>query len=66
MWRTPLIRSFSVEFAPLTALARPLELPNGTVVPNRIAKAAVSECLGDTHHSPTERLPTLYSRWAEG
>ncbi|MBC7277192.1 NADH:flavin oxidoreductase/NADH oxidase family protein [Nocardioides sp.] len=56
----------SLDRAPTTALARPLTLPNGVVVPNRLAKAAMSECLGDTRHSPTERLPTLYRHWAEG
>ena len=41
-------------------------LPNGQTVPNRIAKAAMSETLGNRRHSPDQRLVRLYRRWSEG
>jgi 2,4-dienoyl-CoA reductase-like NADH-dependent reductase (Old Yellow Enzyme family) len=44
----------------------PLTLPNGLVVPNRIAKAAMEENLADRAHLPGQALLRLYSRWAEG
>ena len=47
-----------------TALAQPFELPNGFVVPNRLAKAALSEGLADRDGSPGRRIQTLYRRWA--
>ncbi len=47
-------------------LASPLTLPNGTVLRNRIAKAAMSEVLAGTHDgTPTEALVNLYRRWAK-
>jgi 2,4-dienoyl-CoA reductase-like NADH-dependent reductase (Old Yellow Enzyme family) len=45
-------------------LAEPLALPCGAVLPNRIAKAAMSEQLGDSRNRPTARLEELYRRWA--
>ncbi|KQZ69693.1 NADH:flavin oxidoreductase/NADH oxidase family protein [Nocardioides sp. Root151] len=50
----------------MSSLHDPLELPSGVRLPNRIAKAALSEALGDVDNSPDERLVTLYRRWAEG
>ena len=50
----------------MTSLADPLDLPSGVRLPNRIAKAAMSEALGDGDNSPDERIVTLYRRWAEG
>ncbi|MCW2927296.1 MAG: oxidoreductase [Thermoleophilia bacterium] len=47
-------------------LGDPLELPCGVVLRNRIAKAALSEQLGDRRNDPTPRLATLYGRWAAG
>ncbi len=47
-------------------LARPLTLPSGAVLPNRIAKSAMSERLGDRSFGPTEPLIQLYRRWAQG
>lgn len=41
-----------------TALFRPLVLPNGAIIPNRIAKAAMEENL--------KELFRLYKAWAEG
>jgi 2,4-dienoyl-CoA reductase-like NADH-dependent reductase (Old Yellow Enzyme family) len=50
----------------MSSLAEPLELPSGVRLRNRIAKAALSEALGDGDNSPDERLATLYRRWAQG
>lgn len=47
-------------------LNSPLTLPCGQVLPNRIMKAALSEALGDPGHRPSDRLETLYRRWASG
>lgn len=47
-------------------LARPLELPSGAVLKNRIAKSAMSDSLGDGEGNPTEPQIRLYERWAEG
>lgn len=46
------------------ALAEPFVLPNGVTLPNRIAKAALSEGLGDRRNAPTDRLIRLYRRWS--
>ncbi|HEX4872491.1 MAG TPA: NADH:flavin oxidoreductase/NADH oxidase family protein [Nevskiaceae bacterium] len=47
-------------------LNRPLTLPNGSTLPNRIAKAAMEENLADADHAPSEALIRLYRAWAEG
>ncbi|MDG3011883.1 NADH:flavin oxidoreductase/NADH oxidase family protein [Rhodococcus sp. D2-41] len=47
-----------------TTLATPLPLPCGVTLPNRMAKAALSEGLGDKHNGPTARLDRLYRRWS--
>ena len=44
----------------------PLTLPNGSVVPNRLAKAAMEENMADADHAPSESLIRLYRTWAEG
>ena len=49
-----------------TLLFRPLELPCGVVLPNRLAKAAMSDSLGDGEGNPTSAQMRLYERWAEG
>lgn len=48
-----------------SVLAQPLELPNGFVIPNRLAKAALSEGLGRRDLSPGSRIKRLYRRWAD-
>src|SRR5687768_6725618 len=48
----------------VTALTQPLTLANGTVLPNRIAKAALSECLSSPGFAPGDEIKTLYRRWA--
>jgi 2,4-dienoyl-CoA reductase-like NADH-dependent reductase (Old Yellow Enzyme family) len=51
---------------PPSALADPLRLPCGVVLPNRLAKAAMTEGLADAELRATPRLQTLYRRWSEG
>jgi 2,4-dienoyl-CoA reductase-like NADH-dependent reductase (Old Yellow Enzyme family) len=43
-----------------------LALPCGAVLPNRIAKAALTEGLADAMNHATERHCRLYRRWAQG
>jgi 2,4-dienoyl-CoA reductase-like NADH-dependent reductase (Old Yellow Enzyme family) len=47
-------------------LFTPLTLPNGAVVPNRLAKAAMEETLADAGQLPGPHIQRLYQRWAEG
>ena len=49
-----------------TTLGPPLALPNGLVLKNRLAKAAMSEQLGTKENAPTDALATLYERWGRG
>jgi len=44
-------------------LNQPLSLPNGSVLRNRLAKAAMSETLGTYGNRPTEALVRLYRCW---
>ncbi len=48
------------------SLSRPLELPCGTVLKNRIVKSAMSDSLGDGRGNPTQEQIRLYQRWANG
>lgn len=50
----------------MSLLARPLELPNGVVLKNRLGKAPLTEGLADPMNRATERHVRLYRRWAEG
>ena len=45
-------------------LSTPLTLPNGVVLKNRLAKAAMSEGMADANGHSTPRLGALYRRWA--
>lgn len=45
-------------------LKQTLTLPNGTVMRNRLAKAAMSETLATDDNRPTPELVQLYRRWA--
>ncbi len=47
-------------------LFTPLTLPNGTVIPNRIAKAAMEENMCDANHAPSDDLLRMYQAWADG
>ena len=48
------------------SLAQPLNLPCGAVLPNRIAKAAMTEGLADIAGRPTPELERLYGVWSDG
>lgn len=51
----------------MITLNMPISLPNHIRLPNRIAKAAMSEGLADRRTgAPTARLIQLYRRWARG
>jgi 2,4-dienoyl-CoA reductase-like NADH-dependent reductase (Old Yellow Enzyme family) len=47
-------------------LGRPLELPCGVILKNRLTKSAMSDSLGDGKGNATEAQARLYERWAEG
>jgi 2,4-dienoyl-CoA reductase-like NADH-dependent reductase (Old Yellow Enzyme family) len=47
-------------------LFTPLTLPNGSSIPNRMAKAAMEENMCDSNHAPSEGLLQLYKAWADG
>ncbi|MFA0442340.1 oxidoreductase [Vibrio sp. 10N.286.49.C2] len=47
-------------------LDRPLELPCGAVIKNRLMKSAMSDSLANGEGNPTEAQSRLYERWAEG
>lgn len=47
-------------------LYEPLILPNGVIIPNRIAKAAMEENMADADHAPSDGLVRLYQAWAGG
>lgn len=46
-------------------LAQPFALAHGDPLPNRLAKAALSEGLGRRDLSPGSRIRRLYERWAD-
>jgi 2,4-dienoyl-CoA reductase-like NADH-dependent reductase (Old Yellow Enzyme family) len=48
------------------ALSTPLSLPNGAVVPNRVAKAAMEENMADAGQVPGAAIRALYAAWARG
>src|SRR3981081_209605 len=48
----------------MSILDTPLNLPCGATLPNRLAKAAMSERLADADNHATPRLEALYRRWA--
>ncbi|MFK7963914.1 MAG: hypothetical protein AB8C46_08110 [Burkholderiaceae bacterium] len=50
----------------MTQINDPITLPCGQLINNRLAKAALTEGLGDQHNHATEGLATLYRRWALG
>src|SRR5277367_2346533 len=47
-------------------LSMPLTLPCGVTLPNRLAKAAMSELLADPQNRATPAHQTLYGTWAKG
>jgi 2,4-dienoyl-CoA reductase-like NADH-dependent reductase (Old Yellow Enzyme family) len=50
----------------LDPIATPLTLPSGLTLPNRVAKAAMSENLANADGEPSERLIRLYERLGRG
>ena len=55
-----------LEQAITDALQQPLKLPCGEVIPNRLAKAAMTEGLADPRGLPGEELCRLYRAWSDG
>jgi 2,4-dienoyl-CoA reductase-like NADH-dependent reductase (Old Yellow Enzyme family) len=51
---------------PVSPLFAPLTLPNGAVLPNRLAKAAMEENMADGEQLPGPELCRLYAAWAQG
>lgn len=49
-----------------TSLTRPLTLPNGSSLLNRLGKAPLSEGLADADNRVSPELVTLYRRWGAG
>ena len=47
-------------------LFKPLRLPCGVILKNRIGKSAMSDSLGDGTGHPTDEQNRLYQRWATG
>jgi len=47
-------------------LSDPLNLPCGAVLPNRLAKAAMTEGLATPLGEPSDDLTRLYERWSDG
>ncbi len=47
-------------------ISKPLQLPCGVTLPNRLAKSAMSENMARPGHIPGEEFRTLYERWGEG
>ncbi|MEO5687965.1 MAG: NADH:flavin oxidoreductase/NADH oxidase family protein [Burkholderiaceae bacterium] len=47
-------------------LSTPLSLPNGAVIPNRVAKAAMEENMADAGQVPGPAIRSLYAAWAQG
>lgn len=43
-----------------------LQLPNGQIITNRIAKAAMEENMADINQAPSRELKQLYKAWADG
>ena len=49
-----------------TALSQSLRLPCGALLPNRLAKAAMTEGLATLDGKPTAELTRLYALWSDG
>ena len=50
----------------MNSLARPLPLPCGATLKNRLCKAGMTEGLADEDDRASERHETLYGRWSDG
>lgn len=49
-----------------SALSKPLDLPCGVQLKNRLSKSAMTEALADSSDTPNKAHQTLYKRWSEG
>ena len=47
-------------------IEKPITLPCGAVLKNRIIKSAMSEALADDYNNPTSSQIALYRRWGQG
>lgn len=47
-------------------LQKPFTLPCGAIIPNRMAKSAMSENMATKDHNPNAALNTLYKTWTDG
>lgn len=47
-------------------LSKPITLPCGVTLKNRVAKSAMTEALADRCDNPTEKLCRLYKAWSAG
>jgi 2,4-dienoyl-CoA reductase-like NADH-dependent reductase (Old Yellow Enzyme family) len=50
----------------MSLLSEPLALPCGAILPNRIAKAAMTEGMATPDGRPTPELDRLYGLWSDG
>ena len=50
----------------MSLLSEPLTLPCGVILPNRIAKAAMTEGMATPDGRPTPELDRLYGLWSDG
>lgn len=50
----------------MSCLSEPLRLPCGVILHNRLAKAAMTEGLGDPLNRATQQHVNLYRRWSQG
>ena len=50
----------------MSLLQNPLTLPCGAEIPNRLAKAAMTEGLATANGVPTPQLEKLYGLWSDG
>ncbi|OYO20518.1 2,4-dienoyl-CoA reductase [Enemella evansiae] len=65
----PSIASASTHSAasePVSAVFEPFVLPSGSVLPNRLVKAAMEENMAGPGQLPDEQLVRLYRRWSSG
>ena len=59
-------RDTMMQMNPALSLFRPLTLPCGVVLKNRLIKSAMSDSLGDGRGNPTDAQIRLYEKWGEG
>ncbi len=60
------MEGIGVAMTDVSSLKKPLKLPCGVTVPNRIVKAAMTEGLSDGTNKANDRMVNLYRVWGEG